>query len=451
MRARQTTIHINQIYDARFLQAVIQQAYRCGQKSSKRDDSDATDASLHLMFMEQESVSAKLARAIRRKQFHLTEAVPGVAIIDGKARTLYRQIPVDMVVTRAVTAILSALSGNCYSGALYSYRKGTGAVAAISDLRQYFLAHIQNTPDRMQRGLYVLKRDIASYGEAIATHPDSTLWSILREVTIRRFDADEQHPFWQLLVQSIRREIKSRADETAILNSGSPTGSPIQPIINNLYLNPLDQMLSGIPGGFYARYGDDFVFAHPDSGVARQVDDRIDRMLAQLELRVRPEKRKNLYLTVPGKASGTWPATRGATGVDFLGCTVAFRGVVSLKKMKARRFLELMRKRVVAISRLVTGPIAERGCAICHAMNEALDPGSSLADRHAHLLRYIVDDRRQLRHLDYLLARMVAETLGQTRSVKAFRKISYRRIREDFGLHSLVVQKNLMKSRRGHR
>ena len=451
MRARQTTIHINQIYDAAFLQAVIQQAYRCGQKSSKRDDSLAADASLHLMFMEQEAVSVKLARAIRRKQFYLTEAVPGVAVIDGKARTLYRQIPVDVVVTRAVTAILSALSRNYYSQALYSYRKGTGAVAAITDLRQYFQAHIQNTPDRMQRGLYVLKRDIASYGEAIATHPESSLWSILREVTIRRFGADEQHPFWQLLVQSIRREIKSGADETSVLNSGSPTGSSIQPIINNLYLNPLDQMLSAIAGGFYARYGDDFVFAHPDPGIARQVDERIDRMLAHLELRIRPEKRKNLYLTVPGKASAAWPEASGTTGLEFLGCTVAFRGVVSLKKIKARRFLGQMRKRVAATSRLVTGPIDERGRAICHAMNEALNPQSSLADRHAHLLRYIVDDRRQLQHLDYLLARMVAETLSQTRSVKAFRKIPYRRIREEFGLHSLVVQKNLLKSRRGQR
>ena len=451
MSSRKSSVHINQIYSPAYLQGVIRHTCSAGGTHLNHDDPTGMDASAYLLFMEQEKVAVKLARAIRHHRFSLSAATARSAMIDGKSRILYRQIPVDLVVTRAVTGILSALSPPHYSNALYSYQKGTGAIPAITALRDYFRAHLHNCPDQMQRGLYVLKRDISSYGEAIPIHEASGLWPILKEVTIQPFHADEQHPFWRLLVECIRREVTATDGERRVLGSGTPTGSPIQPIINNLYLGPLDRMLAGIPGGFYARYGDDFVFAHPDADAARRAEADMDQLLARLELRVRDAKRKNVYLTIPGKSSARWPETLGATGLEFLGCTIAFRGVVSLKKAKARMFLRHVRKRIETVANMVDAPISEKGRAICSAVNAALDPQSLLAERYAHLLRYIVDDRRQLAHLDYLLAKMVACTLTRNPSVRAFRKVSYRHIREEFGLHSLVVLKNMQgkKSRGG--
>jgi hypothetical protein len=67
---------------------------------------------------------------------------------------------------------------------------------------------------------------------------------------------------------------------------------------------------------------------------------------------------------------------------------------------------------------------------------------SPFATAQAAALRGAVDDRRQLGELDHLIARAVAEALTGRRGPRAFREISWRALRREAGLPSLVAARN---------
>jgi hypothetical protein len=92
----------------------------------------------------------------------------------------------------------------------------------------------------------------------------------------------------------------------------------------------------------------------------------------------------------------------------------------------------------------LSGADRERaGRALCSVVNRALDPHSALTQqRSAIALRRIVTDRRQLEQLDYWIARIVVHALTGRRDARAFRDVPYRKLRQDWGLVSLVAARN---------
>jgi len=62
-------------------------------------------------------------------------------------------------------------------------------------------------------------------------------------------------------------------------------------------------------------------------------------------------------------------------------------------------------------------------------------------------LATLVDDRSQLRQIDYELARRVAEALSRRRGPRAFRHVPYRRLRRELGLLSLEHRRNQARPR----
>jgi hypothetical protein len=90
----------------------------------------------------------------------------------------------------------------------------------------------------------------------------------------------------------------------------------------------------------------------------------------------------------------------------------------------------------------------QAGRAVCAVVNRALDPRSALTQqKSAVLLRRVVSDRRQLEQLDYWIARLVVKSLTGRRDVRAFREIPYRKLRRDWGLVSLVAERNARKAK----
>jgi hypothetical protein len=196
------------------------------------------------------------------------------------------------------------------------------------------------------------------------------------------------------------------------------------------------------------------LYCHPDASVAREMAERIDRTIETLRLEVKPEKRRDLYLTGAGRRSEAWPEARGTTQFDYLGVRIDLRGAMGLKAEKARRFLREMRIRARRARQLCESADARRGppprplvTTVCAAMARALDPQSPLCDPVAATLRHIVSDRRQLKQLDHAIALGVAEALTGLRGPRAFRHAPYRLLRE-LGLPSLVVERNVVGGRR---
>ena len=83
------------------------------------------------------------------------------------------------------------------------------------------------------------------------------------------------------------------------------------------------------------------------------------------------------------------------------------------------------------------------GRTVCAVINTALQSHNAFGQqRWASLVRGAVTDRSQLRQLDYWIARIVLRVVtGETR-VRAFRQVSYRKIRQEWGLISLLHARN---------
>jgi hypothetical protein len=142
--------------------------------------------------------------------------------------------------------------------------------------------------------------------------------------------------------------------------------------------------------------------------------------------------------------STEWPETIPSPHLEHLGCRLTFAGAIGLKNDKARALQQDLRSRISHSMKLVKDETTDIQLqVICRNVNDALDPAKLLSQRSAQLLLHIVDDRRQLKHLDYLIALEIAQAVSGVRGVKAFRKVPWRKLRHRYALYSLVHARNL--------
>jgi hypothetical protein len=293
--------------------------------------------------------------------------------------------------------------------------------------------------------MYVLRRDIDSYTDSIPVGPGAPVWGMLRGLLASRTQPSLSTADWQLLERVVRPEIEVPGGPSILLERGVPTGQPISCVLFNVYLIELDKQLEAVPGGFYARYSDDILFAHPSAEVVRSTAVLIDSFLERVGLRVKRAKSRDLYLTGAGRVSAEWPEATGTCAVPFMGASVRADGTVSLGRKKTRRLLRDVSRRAGRVARSLPGAtVDELGRTICASINRMLQPDSALflEARSAALLRRAVTDRRQLAQCDHWIARIVLRSVLGDGSIRAFRKIPYREVRERWGLVSLEHARN---------
>ena len=134
--------------------------------------------------------------------------------------------------------------------------------------------------------------------------------------------------------------------------SGTPQGSPISPLLANIALHRLDQawQADSRQTGKLVRYADDFVVVCPTADQAKQAWRRAAMVLAELGLRLSPEKTRIVELT------------RGKEGFDFLGFHLhkvqswKWRGKWYLQRWPSARAMSSIRAKIRALtSRRFTG------------------------------------------------------------------------------------------------
>jgi hypothetical protein len=390
-----------------------------------------------------DGLARRLARDVKAGRYAFSPVQPRLAYIEGKLRALYLATPLDDIVLGALAQVLSEACEPTWSAHLHSYRRGRSPWSAIDAFRGYVRAHRAERPDPRTRGLFVLRRDVRAYGDAIGVDAESRLWLQLADA-LRRADIEPTPPLLAWLRSAFRPALETETGPERFEwpTRGVPTGSPLQPIACNLYLSPLDQLCEQVPGAFYARYGDDVLFAHPDAGVVESCMPALDACIAALGLELNADKCAAYYFTGAGRASPA-RAFRGVSGCDYLGVRVDFRGSTTLKRDKLHDLLDDVQQRL-ARSVLPLRAADAAGCAagLCRIVNAALDPAHPLSHPSASALRMRVDDRGQLRDLDYKLARLVAQTLSGRPGVRAFRSHPPRVLREQAGLVSLVRERD---------
>lgn len=374
----------------------------------------------------------ELATTLARGEYRFGPVVPTRALIEGKWRVLYRSNAIDMVVTSALANELSARLESTWSEHLYSYRAGRSAWQAIGAFVEFVARHRGVHHDPRTRGLYVIRRDVRSYGDSIPVDDDSALWRQIESAT-------QPDPFTSTL---LRQAMVPRLGNSDAYVTSVPTGSSLQPLMCNLYLTPVDAIGTAVVDGFYARAGDDLLFAHPDPQVAQATGRDIDHAITELRLTLSEHKSVDLYFTGSGTQSRQWPGSRATTHLQYLGASVDFRGNVGLKTDRARTLLHRLRRRVDNTLRLCAGDsVQQRVESCCKVVRGALDPNNPQCEPSVPLILGATNDRRQLRQLDYWIALHVAQRVTGIVGPRAFRKLSYVALR-DQGLPSLVAARH---------
>lgn len=356
------------------------------------------------------------------------------ANIEGKQRSLYQSNLEDHLLASALARVVSERCSALVDDRVYSYRRGVSSWDAVFDFGRYVRRHREEVSVPTERGLYVVRRDVQAYGDSIPLDEESTLW----ESVDRCLGSDT----WLLpVVRGLLRPALRQEPEAHV--SSVPTGSPLQPSMCNLYLAPVDVAAPRDGREFYARYGDDIVFAHPVSDVARDAALRIDSVIGRLRLRPSRSKCGDYFFNGAGGRSRAWPEAIGASQLDYLGASLTFRGTLALKREKSRTLTRSIFRRIQHGLR-VDGGHDERSRAelAVRIANTALDPRHRLCERWAPMVASLVTDRSSLRDLDYRVALGIAEQVTRRRGVRAFRQLPYRVLRHEHGLVSLLHRRD---------
>ena len=387
-------------------------------------------------------LSRLLARIAARGEYQMAVAHVRHVRIGEKKRTIFSLRLTDLLVHGLVAQLILEAAEPRFSERLYSYRKGRSWWNAIGDLAAYLQQHRRERPDPRQRGVYVLRRDIKSYTDSIPVGNESAIWPMLRSALDDSFALS--HKDWELVRSIVRPEASEVDGRPYMLSRGVPTGLPIACVLFNIYLAPLDEALDSIPGGFYARYSDDILFAHPSAAIVQAAAQTIDRVTRGLGLTISSDKRRDLYVTAAGRRSDEWPQARPAMSVPLLGCRVAAQGTISLSRSKLRRLLRDIESRAARTAATCGHRDAETtGRSVCAVVNRSLVRRADPFHVHtADLLRSVVTDREQLRQIDYWIARIVLRVSTGRSGAQTFRHIPYRRVRRNWKLRSLVHARN---------
>jgi hypothetical protein len=408
--------------------------------TSRLHELEQSGVSLAAMMRNKRAFARVLADTLIAGRYELAPASVRQLRIKNKMRTLYGLRLTDLLVHRVITQALKEAMTPIISQRLYSYRKGQSSSSAVKDFAAYVRMHNEERPDPRQRGLYVIRRDIAAYTDSIPVDDRSPLWGMLRHMLTRSFSLNETD--WQLVVGTVRPDVRGTDGRLSVLSRGVPTGLPIACALFNLYLTPIDQVLDSVSGGFYARYSDDILFAHPIADVATSATVTIDRVVGELGLTTSADKHGDLYLTAAGRRSNHWPESRVAMAVPLLGFQITAHGTVSLGRKKVRRFLREVKHRVARTSAVcAVGDGATVGPLVCAVVNRILRRGP-FPVYTSSLLARVVTDRHQLRQLDYWISRIVMQAATGSRTARGFRSLPYRRIRRQWRLRSLVHARN---------
>ena len=180
---------------------------------------------------------------------------------DGGTRPLAIPCVADRVAQTAVAFALTPLLEPAMSPASFGYRPGLGvadAVARVDELRR-------------ENRIWILESDVARFFETV---PHSRLLALL---DARTGDS--------LLTELVA----SWLDRAGVEGCGLLQGSPLSPLLANLYLDEIDHLLDG-PEGRLVRYADDFVVLSTRKADAEAAKERAATLLEERGLALHPDK-----------------------------------------------------------------------------------------------------------------------------------------------------------------
>lgn len=190
---------------------------------------------------------------------------------DGSKRPLGIPTVRDRVVQASVRRIIEPIFEAKFLDCSFGFRPNRSAHMALEKIRK----------DLMDGYVYVIDADLKSYFDTI---PHDKLMSLVREEIV---DGSVIRLLESFLQAGIMEGGSFHLNE-----KGTPQGGVISPLLANIYLHPLDELMTE-RGHRITRYADDFVICCKSQKGAERVLKSVTRFLEQkLGLIVHPEKTK---------------------------------------------------------------------------------------------------------------------------------------------------------------
>jgi RNA-directed DNA polymerase len=190
---------------------------------------------------------------------------------DGTGRPIGIATVGDRVVQAAMKRVLEPIFEETFEDCSYGFRPGRSAHMALNKILQ----------DLRQGYVYVIDADLKSYFDTI---PHEKLIEAVREKVV---DGSVLN-----LIRSILKAGVMEGGSFYLDEQGVPQGGVVSPLLSNIYLNPLDKLMTE-RGHRITRYADDFVICCKSQKGAERVQKTVVKLLEEeLGLKVHPEKTK---------------------------------------------------------------------------------------------------------------------------------------------------------------
>jgi RNA-directed DNA polymerase len=212
---------------------------------------------------------AELATAVREGSYR-PQPIRRVEIPKGDGRTRPLGIPAvkDRIVQTAVKLVIEPIFEAAFHPASYGFRPGRGCRDALREVQELLTGGYT----------FVVDADLASYFDTI---PHDRL---MRRVEERISDGRVLALLRSWLKQDILREMERWRP-----TQGTPQGAVISPLLANIYLHPLDELMT-TRGYRMVRYADDFVVLCKSHEAAAAALAEITTWVVENGLRLHPDK-----------------------------------------------------------------------------------------------------------------------------------------------------------------
>ena len=190
----------------------------------------------------------------------------------------------DRVVQKALLATLEPIFERGFAEQSYGFRPGRGCKDALRRVDQL-----------LKEGYgWVVDADLKSYFDTIPHEP------LLRQIEEKIADGRILELLGKYLRQGVLENMRHWQPE-----AGTPEGAVISPLLSNIYLDPLDQLMK-VSGVEMVRYADDFVLLCRSEAAAQSALKLVQQWTVQAALTLHPDKTRIVDTSQPG-------------GFDFLG------------------------------------------------------------------------------------------------------------------------------------
>ncbi|KTC92329.1 reverse transcriptase domain-containing protein [Legionella cincinnatiensis] len=409
-------------------------------RSNRIFEQDQAGINISDIYADKKNITKILIRELLNGCYQPMQYDERKVYINSKTRLIANYSFIDRLLLGILYDLFRERTLHLISPSVYSYISGRSAKQAI----QSFCAYLKQvrTPNK-QINVYVLRADITNYGGSIPADTHAIFWNYFYDILKEIKDLKQRHCLRIAIEEALRPILHTEDNLPYQKIVGIPVGSPLATLIYNLYLSELDDALANIPYGFYARYSDDFIYAHTDINQFKEGEARITAILEKLRLQCNPSKNQRFYLTHAGKSSNDSERFIGSNRIELCGLIIFSDGTKTLKHPVIQKMLRGIKHRLINATPMLTQlNLEQRGQALCQIVNNLLNEKNPFQDPTIRRIFKEITNRGCLKQIDYSIALIIVELLTGIKGVRAFRKISYATLRNEWHLTSLCREKN---------